>query len=152
MMGRPLYKTAVILLTLSLMFSSVGINLYTHVCHTKGITEVSVVPSGNLEVCSECSANDQECRTDLRDCCSSHVESQTPCCEHNSQFLKASHEFVTLEITEIKAPIYILGLVSQSVLHKIIKYIDYSKTTTHYSGISPPFQDNFRHFISSLTE
>ncbi len=152
MVDRPIHKAAVILLTLSLMFSSVGINLYTHVCHTKGITEVSVVPSGNLEICSECSANDQECGTDLRDCCSSHAESQTPCCEHNSLFLKASHEFVTLEKTVLQAPIAILGIVSQSVLHKCIKYIDFSKTTTHYSGISPPFRDRFRHFISSLTE
>ncbi len=136
-----------LVLILSICTSSMGINIYTHICHSRGSVDISIFEGQENNSCSICSEVNKSC------CIKQGKElSNDKCCEHKITFLKLLIETLTIEkyFTSIDSCQNIS--LDYFNIFKLSNIFITQKIAAHYSGISPPVADDFLHFISSLKE
>ncbi len=140
-------KMPALVLILSICISSLGINVHTHICHSRGSVDISIFEVHENGSCSICLEVNESC------CIEQAKElSKDTCCEHKISFLKLLIETLTIEkyITSIDS--YQNISLDYFNIFELSNIFITQKIATHYSGISPPVTNNFLHFISSLKE
>lgn len=139
-------------LSLIMLSSSLGINIYSHICHSMGRVDISIISADSLEHCSICMADGTLSCEIQKSCCDKEDSKQKKkCCEHKSSFHKLDFDSINYESITLS--------VSQELISSVIPQIMSSlnlcgtlKPDKHFSGISPPFSKNYLHFISMLIE
>ncbi len=147
------YRILAILLSLALISSTLGINVYSHICHSQDRVDVSIFQSQSTEDCSYCQSKENTCCIETKKCCeTTKSEKEKSCCEHKSEFVKL--DFDTINYDKISIDL-IKFVISENLFTYLVKSPDLSylfKPDRHFSGISPPFSKSFLHFISLMIE
>jgi hypothetical protein len=160
-----------ITLSLSLIFSTTGINLSYHICKSGNVKEVDIAlyqaqTTTDSDECPVCNTNetDHGCKMDKKseqhDCCAVEIPEnncntdykilEENCCSFYSEFVQADLLSNLINNIDINLK-YAIELVQINIFE--INFSDiFSKIEMlkHYSGVSPPYASKYLHFIKSI--
>lgn len=157
---------AVIFLMMNIIYSSLAINIFIHACKSENIVDYSFVQnsSSNTNDCPYCAKEKDEhlCKMNNESHFSHGIQKEKTlpnitinldnCCNEFTELIKwdiKSNSKPDVKI-DLKYLIYITPIIElSSALDLIINSFEFLK---HNSGISPPYEQNFIYFISSLLE
>lgn len=166
-MMKKVKNIVVVLLSVNILLSSMGMNLFIHTCKAADIIEYSLFHhnSDNGFDCPYCSDSEIEhsCNmneTEKNSCCANEEKEKSDtfsygledCCNESSEFIKVIVESNALPEINIDFHSFVIEEQIFEIISLFESPVNSLEFLKHYSGISPPYESNYIHYISSILE